>query len=138
MTPDHPNVDAVKSTLDTLISEVSGHGFEVLDRTYHQDMRTYLLLDDGTLLQSDKSGFMDYVQSAMGKAEDPSPWAEYHLVEADEAHGHILISRRNNVTDRQQLVTLSIDFVFEDDRWQITREVIMTRNDVASPHSAQA
>ncbi|WP_256367499.1 hypothetical protein [Ruegeria sp. THAF33] len=41
------------------------------------------------------------------------------------------IRRKNNVTNRKQLVTLSIDFVFEDGRWQITREVIMTRADEA-------
>ncbi|MGQ7845184.1 hypothetical protein ACUNV4_11955 [Granulosicoccus sp. 3-233] len=65
----------------------------------------------------------------MGKATDQDPWAQYHLVEADDTRGHILISRRNNVTGRRQLLTLSIDFVLEDDRWQISREVIMSRDE---------
>ena len=129
MTADHPNVPAVKAALDALISDVSGHSFDVLDRTYHHDMRTYLLVDGGTLMQNDKLGFMDHVKNAMGQMKDHDPWAYYHLVEADDRNGHILISRKNNVTNRKQLVTLSIDFVFEDSRWQITREVIMTRAD---------
>lgn len=130
MTTDHPNAAAVKAALDGLISGVSGHAFEVLDRIYHRDMRTYLLTDDGTLMQNDKPGFIEHVKTAMSQMGDPNPWAHYHLVEADETHGHILISRKNNVTNRKQLVTLSIDFVLEDDRWQIIREVIMTRNEL--------
>lgn len=131
LSTDHPNTSAVKATLDALINGVSGHSFDVLDRTYHRDMQTYLLVDGGVLMQNDKAGFMDHVKEAMGQMTDHDPWARYHLVEADDTHGHILISRKNNVTNRKQLVTLSIDFVFEDDRWQITREVIMTRNDDA-------
>lgn len=131
MTPDHPNVPAVKAALDTLICAVSGHSFDVLDRTYHKDMRTYLMLDDGGFVQADKPGFMEHVRAAMGQEEDHDPWAEYHLVEADDARAHILISRKNKGTKRSQLVTLSIDFVFEDGRWQIIREVIMTRGDGA-------
>ena len=131
MTADHPNVPAVKATLDELINGVSGHSFEVLDRTYHRDMQTYLLVDGGALMQNDKPGFMAHVKEAMGQMKDHDPWAKYHLVEADETKGHILISRKNNVTNRKQIVTLSIDFIFEDDRWQITREVIMTRADEA-------
>ena len=131
MTPDHPNAAAVKRTLDSLINGVSGHAFEVLELIYHRDMKTYLLGDDGGLMQNDKAGFMEHVRKAMGQMEDPDPWAKYHLIEANETKGHILISRRNNVTNRKQLVTLSIDFVLEDDRWQITREIIMTRNEAA-------
>lgn len=127
MSADHPNAAAVKATLDELITGVSGHSFEVLDKIYHNDMQTYLLPDPETIMRNDKIGFMDHVENAMGDMPDPDPYAHYHLVEADDAHGHILISRKNNVTGRKELITLSIDFVFEDDRWQITREVIMSR-----------
>ncbi|MEM9235148.1 MAG: hypothetical protein AAGB14_00110, partial [Verrucomicrobiota bacterium] len=66
MTLEHPNVLAVKATLDELINAVSGHSFNVLDKTYHKDMQTYLLLDDGGFVQNDKPGFMEHVQAAMG------------------------------------------------------------------------
>lgn len=131
MTPDHPNAASVKATLDALMSGVSGHSFEVLDQIYHADMQTYLLVEGGQLIRNDKPGFMQHVKDAMAQMKDPNPWAHYHLVEANDTHGHVLVSRKNNVTNRKQLVTLSIDFVRENDRWQITREVIMTRNDEA-------
>lgn len=131
MTETHPNAPAVKAALDDLIHGVSGHSFDVLNDLYHRDMQTYLLLNDGTLMRNNKSGFMDFVKHNMGALQDDDPWVKYHLVEAGETQGHIVVSRKNNATGRRQLISLSIDFVFEDDRWQITREVIMTRNDAS-------
>lgn len=128
MTETHANVLAVKDTLDGLIHGVSGHSFEVLDDLYHRDMQTYVLLNDGTLMRNDKTGFMQLIKNNMGALKDDDPWVRYHLVEADDTHGHIVVSRKNDATGRYQLISLSIDLVFEDDRWQITREVIMTRD----------
>ncbi|PRY20527.1 hypothetical protein CLV78_113126 [Aliiruegeria haliotis] len=129
MTEDHVNATAVKEALDGLIHGVSGHSFEVLDNLYHRDMQTYVLLNDGTLMRNDKNGFMAFIKNNMGVLKDDNPWVKYHLVEADDTHGHIVVSRKNDATGRYQLISLSIDFVLEDGRWQITREIIMTRNE---------
>ncbi|MFY0595241.1 MAG: hypothetical protein JXQ85_02310 [Cognatishimia sp.] len=129
MTEDHANSAIVKETLDGLIHGVSGHSFEVLDQLYHRDMQTYVLLNDGTLMLNDKNGFMEFIKNNMGALIDDNPWVKYHLVEADDTHGHIVVSRKNDATGRYQLISLSIDFVLEDGRWQIIREIIMTRSD---------
>lgn len=131
MTENHANAASVQETLDGLIHGVSGHSFEVLNNLYHRDMQTYLLLNDGTLMRNDKSGFMAFIKENMGALKDDNPWVKYHLVEADDTHGHIVVSRKNNATGRYQLISLSIDLVFEDGRWQITREIIMTRDQAA-------
>ena len=131
MTEDHANVSAVKDALDGLIHGVSGHSFEVLDNLYHRDMQTYLLLNDGALMRNDKTGFMAFIRNNMGALKDDDPWVRYHLVEADDTRGHIVVSRKNDATGRYQLISLSIDFVLEDGRWQIIREVIMTRDQAA-------
>jgi len=131
LTSDHPNVPAVKATLEALISGVGGHALDVLDRIYHADMRTYLLPGGDALMQNDKAGFIAHMQTALADMPDPDPWAHFHVVEANETQGHILISRKNGVTGRKELLTLSLDFVLEDGRWQIIREVIMSRGEVA-------
>lgn len=128
MTENHPNVSAVKEALDGLIHGVSGHSFEVLDNLYHRDMQTYLLLNDNTLIRNEKKGFMEFIKNNMSVLKDDDPWVKYHLVEADDTQGHIVISRKTNATGRYQLISLSIDLVLEGDRWQITREIIMTRD----------
>jgi hypothetical protein len=129
MTENHPNTASVKKALDNLIHGVSGHSFEVLNNLYHKDMQTYVLLNDGTLMRNDKEGFMEFIKNNMGALKDDDPWVKYHLVEANETQGHIMLSRKNNATGRYQLISLSIDFVFEDGHWQITREIIMTRDE---------
>ncbi|WP_375230098.1 hypothetical protein [Roseobacter sp. S98] len=129
MSETHPNAAAVRETLDGLIHGVSGHSFDVLDKLYHSDMQTYLLLNDGTLMRNDKKGFMAFIKDNMGVLTDENPWVKYHLVEADDTRGHIIVSRRNDATGRYQLISLSIDFVLEEGSWQIIREVIMTRSD---------
>jgi hypothetical protein len=127
MTADHPQTTTVKATLDALINGVSEHGLEVLDLTYHADMQIYMMQGSETLIRNDKSGFMAYIATVMGEAVgDHNVWARYHLVEADDKNAHILISRKNNLTGKEEIVTLSIDFIFEDGRWQIIREVILT------------
>lgn len=131
MTENHANAASVQEALDGLIHGVSGHSFEVLDNLYHRDMQTYVLLNDGTLKRNDKNGFMAFIKENMGALKDDNPWVKYHLVEADDTRGHIVVSRKNNATGRYQLISLSIDFVFEDGRWQITREIIMTRDQAA-------
>ncbi|MBU2981038.1 hypothetical protein KO498_04345 [Lentibacter algarum] len=127
MTTDHPQAVAVKATLDALINGVSGHGLEVLDKTYHRDMQIYMMQGSETLVRNDKPGFMAYIATVMGDAAgEHNVWARYHLVEANDEEAHILISRKNTLTGKEEIITLSIDFVFEDGRWQIIREVILT------------
>jgi hypothetical protein len=126
MTPDSPQAIDLKSTLDKLVHAASNQDFTMLDTIYHQNMRIYLLEGSDALHQMDKAGFKKHVIESTQSAQKPNIWAKYHLVEANETQGHIIISRKVNLTGSEQIVTLSIDFVFEDDRWQITREVIFT------------
>ncbi|TBR43795.1 hypothetical protein CBF23_003450 [Marinomonas agarivorans] len=126
MTPNSPQAADVKATLDKLIHGVTSQGFDVLEMTYHDEMRIYMLKGHEVLHQMDKVGFIAHMKQSMDAVDTPSTWAKYHLVEADEKHGHIVISRKVNLTGNEQMVTLSIDFVYEDSRWQITREVIFT------------
>lgn len=126
MKPDSPQAVEVKAVLDKLIHSVTEQGFDILESTYHEKMRIYLLEGSNALHLMDKEGFKKHVTEATKTAEAPNIWAKYHLVEADEKNGHVVISRKVNLTGAEQVVTLSIDFVYEDDRWQITREVIFT------------
>jgi hypothetical protein len=129
MTSNSPYAAQVREEIEQLIQAASHSQFEILDRIYHEDMRTYLFDEDRTLHLSDKAGFKKHVIEGTKKAANPSTWAEFHLVEADQDQGHVLISRKVNLTGTEQIVTLSIDLVHQDGRWQITREVIFVRKD---------
>lgn len=129
MSPDSPQATELKKELDKLIASAASEDFSILDNIYHDNMQIYLLDANNTLHRMDKPGFKQHVIESTKTAQAPQIWSKYHLVEADKHNGHIIISRKVNLTGEQQLVTLSIDFVFEDDRWQITREVIFVSDD---------
>lgn len=126
MTPDSPQAAEVKAVLDELIQSASNSAFTILDSIYHEDMSIYMLGSELQLHRSDKKGFIEQVIKGTKSTDKPSSWAKYHLVEADETNGHVIISRKVNLTGEEQIVSLSIDFTYEDNRWQIIREVIFT------------
>ena len=127
MSPLSPKAQELKAELDKLIDAASNFEFDILKTIYHDDMKIYMIGEDNELHISDKAGFIDHVTKATEAAVKPNIWAKYHSVEADDTNGHIVISRKVNLTGTERLVTLSIDFVFEDSRWQITREIIVVQ-----------
>lgn len=125
MTPNTPLAVAVKDAIDELIQSASQSEFEILDRIYHDDMKIFMIGADATVSQFDKAAFTKHLVASTQAGEAPSTWAKYHSVEADDRHGHVVISRKVNLTGDEQIVTLSIDLIYENNRWQITREVIL-------------
>lgn len=121
---DSPQATEVKAALDELIASASASEFDILDRIYHDNMQIFMLGEDGEVQRNDKAGFIRHVTESTEAAIEPNIWAKYHSVEANETQGHVVISRRVNLTGSEKIVTLSIDFVHEDGRWQITREII--------------
>lgn len=129
MTPNSPQAAEVKAEIDKLIDHASRGELDILETLYHDDMNIYMLGGGGedTELQIiDKPGFIAHLNDTIKGGDFPSTWAKFHIVEADEKNGHVVISRKTNLGTEGKVISLSIDFVFEDGRWQITREVIFT------------
>ncbi|MEM9605174.1 MAG: hypothetical protein AAGA11_20090 [Pseudomonadota bacterium] len=127
MTTDSAQARDIKSALDELIHSAANSHLEILESLYHRDMTVHMLAPDNSLHTFDKPGFITQMQKTLETNGPPDSWAKYHTVDATAGRGHVLISRRVNLTgDEVSLITLSIDFVFEDGRWQIIREVIFT------------
>lgn len=127
MTPNSPQAAEVKAAVDKLIDSASRGELDILETLYHDDMNIHMLGGGGedTELQIiDKPGFIAHLTETMKGGDFPNTWAKFHLVEADEKNGHVVISRKVNLGTEGKVISLSIDFVYEDDRWQITREVI--------------
>lgn len=124
MSPDSPQAQEVKQSLDALIHSASNAHFDILETLYHDHMKIYMLDPNRDLHIMEKRGFIDHLTESLKEGKHPSTWAKYHVVEADEKYGHVVISRKVNLTGEEQLITLSIDFVYESGRWQITREMI--------------
>lgn len=122
------NQAAVKQAIDDLIQTATSFDVETLERVYHDDLKVIMYDISGELNMADKAAFKSLFQSKRDAGDPPmDTWAEFHLIEATENTGHVLLSRKNNLAGHDQILILSIDLIHEDGRWQVTREVIFLR-----------
>ena len=103
---------------------------EELEKIYHDDIVVMDLSIDGRLVTLEKQRFMAMIQESFkDKVPEDHMWSKIHSLTVNGDRGHVLISRKIPVGGPKMLIDLSIDFVFEDERWQVTREVNFSRPD---------
>lgn len=130
MTTQDIAVNAVKQTIDELIQAGTSFDINALERLYHHKLLVITIDQSGTVSTADKSAFKGLFETKLAAGAAPlNTWAQYNHIHVNESAAHVLITRKVNLADQNQLLTLSIDLVFEDGRWQITREVIFARPD---------
>ncbi|AHD08860.1 hypothetical protein [Phaeobacter gallaeciensis] len=124
------SVTAIRQTMDSLIQAGTSFDLDALDHLYHDDMQILMINQDGVLNKADKSGFIAMFK---GMKETSSgrmnTWAQFNDITSDGTKGHVLITRKNDLAGTPSLMVLSIDLIFDDNRWQIAREVIFIRPD---------
>ncbi|MFC3121858.1 nuclear transport factor 2 family protein [Agaribacter flavus] len=124
------SISAIKSVMQNLMnSAASNFDHDALDKIYHDDMRILMIDANGNVNHSDKPNFMATFKSMHDQGIEVNTWAEYNDISVDGDNAHVLITRKNKLAGYDALLVLSIDFVFESERWQITREVIFVRPD---------
>lgn len=120
-------VDAVRETIERLINAGTTSDLSALKNIYHDSMRIYMIDTDHNLMQHDKPAFIAMMKDMADSSSKPNKWAKYNSITADGDHGHVLITRKVAFGDDDRILVLSIDLLFEDDCWQVTREVIFNR-----------
>ncbi|MCD7058595.1 nuclear transport factor 2 family protein [Pelagibacterium xiamenense] len=126
--------EITEATLRARVEELMKAGvsadMEKLDSIYHDNIVVMDLSIDGHLVTLEKKDFMALLeQTFKDKNPDDHMWARIHSLTVSGDRGHVLISRKIPVGGPNRLIDLSIDFVFEDGRWQVTREVNFSRPD---------
>lgn len=118
----------VKAVIERLIENVAGNNTAILDEIYHDDMKVIMLSPGDEVSVSGKAEFREMIRSALdANGGTIGTWARFHHVSVDGDTAHVLISRQNELTGPDMQITLGIDLVREQDRWRITREVIVSR-----------
>lgn len=121
-------VAAIRETIEALINAGITSDLSGLQRIYHDSMKIQMIDTDNHLVQHDKASFIAMLQSMIDTNDGtPNDWSEFHIVEATGDDGHVLITRKVNMGGQDRVLVLSIDLLFEDERWQVTREVIFSR-----------
>lgn len=129
-----PTTASLRTRLDDLMRAGVSADLPALQRIYHRDLQIMMLDDKGQLATLDKTACLNMLEQTF-KGENPEQhlWSEVHAVEVAGDNGHVLVSREIPLGGAPMRVDLSIDFVFEDGRWQVIREVNFAR-----PAEAQA
>jgi ketosteroid isomerase-like protein len=123
--------EALRAKVQDLMKYGTSANMEELDRIYHDDIVVMDLGIDGRLVTLRKDGFMAMLKEAFkDKVPEDHMWSKIHSLTVEGDKGHVLISRKIPVGGPKMHIELSIDFVFEDGRWQVTREVNFSRPDV--------
>jgi hypothetical protein len=111
--------------INRLIEPDENFGMATLDAIYHDDMTVIMIdkNDDETIFKKD--AFKKLVASRLeGEERTKNTWAKFIHTEVNLDKGHIIVKRRVNLTEEKSELTVILDFVWQDNRWQITREVI--------------
>lgn len=126
--------EKTEEALHDKVQDLMKHGTSAnmgeLDKIYHDDIVVMDLGIDGRLVTLRKQGFMAMLEDAFrDKIPEEHRWAKIHSLTVNGDRGHVLISRKIPVGGPKMHIDLSIDFLFEDGRWQVTREVNFSRPD---------
>lgn len=118
----------IKKAIDNLIKVATTFDVEQLELIYHDNLQVIMISPEGQKVISDKEAFKNLFQSKKDNGDVPlSTWAEFYHIEMNEKHGHVILTRKVNLTGQEQQIMLSIDLIWEKERWQVTREVIFTK-----------
>ncbi|WP_435314940.1 hypothetical protein [Cellulophaga fucicola] len=115
----------VKETIEKLIKTATNFDVETLNSIYHNNLQVIMINNLGEKMISSKQMFIDLFKTKRDNKDVPlNTWSEFHHIEAKGHSAHVILSRIVNLTGKEQKIILSIDLVKEDNRWQVTREVI--------------
>ncbi|MFN3138751.1 MAG: hypothetical protein ACE37L_13745 [Allomuricauda sp.] len=121
----------IKEVIDDLIQTATTYDLNKLENIYHDDLSVIMIDVDDNLNTANKETFKGIFKSKKEAGDPPmSTWAKYHKIDINDMNAHVIISRKNNLSGRDQILLLSIDLIFEDNRWQVIREVIFLRPDL--------
>lgn len=128
MTTEVTQTQEVKQLINDLIQTATNYDVEALDRIYHDKMQVIMIDTADNLNTADKTAFQNLFASKSAAGDPPmNTWAKFHRIDVDGNTAHVLLSRKNDLSGQNMDLILSIDLIHEDDRWQVTREVIFLR-----------
>lgn len=128
MNLENPQTAEVKQAIDDLIKTATSYDTEVLDRIYHDDLEVVMVDHEDNVNRANKAAFIELFKGKKAAGDPPmNTWAKFHAIDVEGDNAHVLLSRKNDLSGTDMLLTLSIDLVRASGRWQVKREVISLR-----------
>ena len=126
---DEKTVKGLKKAINRLIEPDENFGMDALDAIYHDDMVVVMIDENDNKNVFQKDAFKKLIASKLeGEERTKNTWAKFIHIEVNKDKGHIVVKRRINLTDQKNELTVFLDFLWLEDRWQIIRENILSRS----------
>lgn len=117
----------LQETIEMLIQAGTSFDLELLDQLYHKDLQIIMLDAEKQKMLANKTAFMElFAAKKAANEQDLNTWSAIHHVGVKDNLGVVIIERKVNLTGTENFISLVIDFIWEDNRWQVVREVILT------------
>ncbi len=127
-TTDQKTEEGLVKAINRLIQPSEDFGIKDLESIYHQDMVVVMLDENNQKVVFRKEAFMQLIAAKLEEEGGKSnTWAQFLHTEVQQDQGHIIVKRRIDLLHQKSELTVILDFVWEDDRWQITRETIFSQ-----------
>ena len=118
----------IRETIESLIKTATNFDVNKLKSIYHNDIKVVMIDSLGQKTISDKQTFIDLFQSKRDNGDASlNTWAEFNHIEHNGNKGLVILKRKVNLTGVEQKIALSVDLIWEENRWQVIREIIFAQ-----------
>ena len=125
---DEKTEEGLKKVINRLIEPDEDFGIATLDAIYHDDMIVVMIDENDHKSIFRKEAFKKLIASKLeGDERTKNTWAKFIHIEVNKDNGHIVVKRRINLTNRINELTVILDFLWFNNRWQIIRETILSK-----------
>lgn len=132
MSVEQTPAEEVKGTIERLIQAGTTFDLDTLEQIYHDDLKVFMMDDQGQTMVADKTVIKAMFQSKRDNNEPTlNTWADIHNIDVSQDKAHVLISRKAKFMAQEQLYVLSIDLIKTAENWQVLREVVSPRAQLA-------
>lgn len=115
---------SLKQVAEKMIKAGTTFDIEQLDLIYHKNLKIFLVDTNGQSNILDKNSIITMLQSKRDNGDAHlNNWVEFSNIDVNGDLGHIIVIRKVNLTGIDQKFVFSLELVWEDNRWQVTREV---------------
>ncbi|WP_310622041.1 hypothetical protein [Flexibacterium corallicola] len=123
-----PEQQEVKAAVDDLVSAGIAADVPALQKMYHDEISVHMLDCEGHVELLDKAAFIaSFVHMAETNPKGANDWIRYESISRHGKNAHVIFNRKIMRDGEKWFLTLSIDLIYEQERWQVIREVIFNR-----------
>ncbi|WP_289045669.1 hypothetical protein [uncultured Olleya sp.] len=119
---------ALKQAIENVIKVGTTFDIEQLEYIYHENVQVIMVGQNGLNGILDKQSIKAMFQAKKDNGDSPlNDSVEFNLIQANGDSGHVIVTRKVNLTGVEQRLVFSIDLIKKGDSWLVTREVVVAQ-----------